>query len=184
VAVDEDVPPTLMDHTQMEQVLTNLLENAIKYSPQGSATRVHARRGADPETLEVSVADEGIGIPASELNTIFDKFYRVQHARLPWAGQRPPAGTGLGLAICAGIVRAHGGRIWAESRPGEGATLKFTLPVTPEPERGALPDIGDDTPDQVTEAAGAPGEGAAAPGAAAAADRGAGAHETAEAGAP
>jgi two-component system sensor histidine kinase KdpD len=144
VAVDEDVPPTLMDHTQMEQVLTNLLENAIKYSPQGSTIRVHARRSTEPETLEVSVTDEGIGIPASELNAIFDKFYRVQHPRLPWAGQRPPAGTGLGLAICAGIVRAHGGRIWAESRPGEGATLTFTLPLTPELEHGALPDIGDD----------------------------------------
>jgi two-component system sensor histidine kinase KdpD len=146
VDVAEDVPLVPMDHAQMEQVLTNLLENAIKYSPAGSAIRVHVRtRGAD-DSLEVHISDEGIGIPASELSAIFDKFYRVQHAQVPWASQRPPTGTGLGLAICAGIVQAHLGRIWAESRPGAGATFTFTLPIPAEPPQGALPAL-DETPE-------------------------------------
>jgi two-component system, OmpR family, sensor histidine kinase VicK len=75
------------------------------------------------------------------LKTIFDKFYRVQHVHLPWATDRPPTGTGLGLAISNNIVRAHGGKIWAESAPGEGAMVIFTLPIPPETPSGGLPDI-------------------------------------------
>ncbi len=135
----DNLPLVLMDHEQIEQTLTNLIENAIKYSPQGSVIR--ARVSTSEAELIVSVSDQGIGIPERELETVFNKFYRVRQARLPWLPGRPPAGTGLGLAICASIVRAHGGRIWAESAPGEGATLTFTLPLSHDRPQGALPDL-------------------------------------------
>jgi two-component system sensor histidine kinase KdpD len=135
----ENLPLVLMDHEQIEQTLTNLIENAIKYSPQGSVIRV--RVSTSETELIVAVSDQGIGIPRRELEAIFNKFYRVKQARLPWAPGRPPTGTGLGLAICASIIRAHGGRIWAESTPGEGATLTFTLPLARERPQGALPDL-------------------------------------------
>jgi two-component system sensor histidine kinase KdpD len=134
VEIPDTMPLVPMDHEQIEQVLTNLLENALKYSPVGSIIRVQARVKEAPEEeaeLEVRVADQGIGIPLAELKAIFDKFYRVQQVRLPWAKTRPPTGTGLGLAICAMIIRAHGGRIWAESQSGQGATFIFTLPIPP-----------------------------------------------------
>jgi two-component system sensor histidine kinase KdpD len=144
VEMPDTLPLVPMDHEQIEQVLTNLLENALKYSPAGSIIRVQAQVKEASEgarELEVQVADQGIGIPAVELQAIFDKFYRVQHVRLPWARTRPPSGTGLGLAICANIIHAHGGRIWAESQPGQGATFIFTLPIPaggPEAERSPL----------------------------------------------
>ncbi len=141
VDVADDVPLVPMDHGQIEQVLTNLLENAIKYSPVDSAIRVQARVMGSPPELETRVSDQGIGIPASELHAIFDKFYRVQHVRLPWASARPPTGTGLGLAICNNIVRAHGGRIWAESTPDQGSTFIFTLPVPTGMPDGELPEL-------------------------------------------
>ncbi|HZC78756.1 MAG TPA: ATP-binding protein, partial [Ktedonobacterales bacterium] len=125
VDVPDDVPPVPMDHAQIEQVLTNLLENALKYSPRGSTITIQARVLAPNRDLEVRVTDQGIGIPPHELEAIFSKFYRVQNVYLPWASGRPPAGTGLGLAISAAIIQAHGGRIWAESQPGAGATFIF-----------------------------------------------------------
>lgn len=132
VDIPETVPLVPMDHEQIEQVLTNLIENALKYSPAGSVIQIQARVKAAPEegeVLEVQISDQGIGIPASELQAIFDKFYRVQQVRLPWTRSRPPTGTGLGLAICATIIQAHGGRIWAESALGKGAAFFFTLPI-------------------------------------------------------
>lgn len=147
VAVDlpDDMPLVPMDYGQIEQVLTNLLENAFKYSPEVSTVTVSARV-TDAGALEVRVRDQGIGIPPGELEAIFDKFYRVQHVQLPWMPARPPVGTGLGLAICAGIVQVHGGRIWAESEPGHGATFVFTLPVPVDRPRGRLPELDERTP--------------------------------------
>ena len=142
VDVADDIPLAPMDHTQIEQVLTNLLENALKYSPANLPVRVSAALTTEPEhELEVRVNDEGVGVPASELHAIFDKFYRVHDVRLPWASDRPPTGTGLGLAISDNIIRAHGGRIWAESAPGKGSTFIFRLPIPDETPQGALPDI-------------------------------------------
>lgn len=135
----DDLPLVLMDQEQIQQVLTNLIENALKYSPEGSEIRITARVRDD--WLEVAVSDQGIGIPQHEISAIFNKFYRVQQARLPWSAGRPPIGTGLGLAICAAIVQAHGGRIWAESVPGRGATLTFTLPISSERPQGELPEV-------------------------------------------
>lgn len=141
VDLPDDLPLVPMDHAQMEQVLTNLIENALKYSPAESIIRVQVRVTHTGSECEVRVSDQGIGIPPSELQAIFTKFYRVQHVRLPWASTRPPAGTGLGLAICAAIIEAHSGRIWAESELGHGSTFIFTLPIPPDRPSGELPEI-------------------------------------------
>jgi two-component system, OmpR family, sensor histidine kinase KdpD len=127
-AADEDVL-TLMDHAQIERVMMNLVENALKYSPPESVITIQTRVVGDPSALEVRVVDQGIGIPPEALAMIFDKFYRLQQERPPWSGARPPQGTGLGLAICAAIIREHGGRIWAESSQQMGTTLIFQLPI-------------------------------------------------------
>jgi two-component system, OmpR family, sensor histidine kinase KdpD len=118
--IAEDLPLVSLDFVMMIQVMVNLLDNAIKYSPRGTAITVEASRR--PEGVMISVADEGLGIPLEDLERVFDKFYRVQ---------RPDGitGTGLGLSICRGIVEAHGGRIWAENRPTGGAIFKLVLPV-------------------------------------------------------
>lgn len=141
VDVPDDLPLVPMDHAQMEQVMTNLIENALKYSPTESVIRVQARVTNTGSELEVRVSDQGIGIPPNELQAIFTKFYRVQHVRLPWASTRPPTGTGLGLAISAAIVEAHSGRIWAESELGHGSTFIFTLPIPSDRPSGELPEI-------------------------------------------
>ncbi|MGZ3678307.1 MAG: ATP-binding protein [Ktedonobacterales bacterium] len=141
VDVPDDLPLVPMDHAQMEQVMTNLIENALKYSPTESVIRIQARVTHTGNELEVRVSDQGIGIPPNELQAIFTKFYRVQHVRLPWASTRPPTGTGLGLAICAAIIEEHGGRIWAESELGHGSTFIFTLPIPSDRPNGELPEI-------------------------------------------
>jgi signal transduction histidine kinase len=111
------------DQRRLYQVLQNLLTNAVKYSPHGGCITLSAEaRGRE---LVVSVADQGLGMPASELDRIFDRFHRVQGAVSCGIG-----GTGLGLAICKGLVEAHGGRIWADSEgEGQGSTFRFTLPL-------------------------------------------------------
>jgi two-component system sensor histidine kinase KdpD len=138
--IPNDLPLVPMDHNQIEQVLTNLIENALKYSPKEASIEIRARTLDDPRRLEARVVDHGIGIPVNERRAIFDKFYRVQQARLPWDPKHPPLGTGLGLAISASVVRAHQGNIWVESTPGAGATFIFTLPIPAEHSDGALRD--------------------------------------------
>jgi signal transduction histidine kinase/HAMP domain-containing protein len=109
------------DPVRVEQVLANLIDNAIKYSPRGGAIR--ARIGADDEgMLRVSVSDQGMGIPPEHLDHLFERFYRVE------SGGRAVRGVGLGLYICRSLVESHGGRIWADSHPGKGSTFVFTLP--------------------------------------------------------
>lgn len=141
-----DVPETLplvpLDHAQIERVLINLIENALKYSPPDSTIQIRASIRGEPTELVVSVSDQGIGIPADELERIFGKFYRGPQVHLPWANGRQAVGTGLGLAICASIIQAHGGRIWAESQPGTGATFFFTLPIPAIHPEGRLPEVG------------------------------------------
>jgi signal transduction histidine kinase len=98
-----------------------LLENAAKYTPPGAPISINARQSDG--AISVRVADAGPGIPAAHLPHLFDRYYRV-HAR-------PTGGTGLGLAISKGIGAAHGGHIAVESRPGQGTTFTFTLPLAP-----------------------------------------------------
>ncbi len=110
-----------VDYLYIDQVLTNLLENAVRYTPPGSPIDISAEV-KDGQVL-VSVADRGPGIPPGQRERIFDKFYRVL------TYQRDTRGSGLGLAVCRGLVEAHGGRIWVESRMGGGALFRFTLPL-------------------------------------------------------
>ncbi len=113
------------DTRRLYQVMQNLVSNAMKYSPNGG--RITLSGAFSPRELTVSIADEGVGLPARELDRIFDRFHRV-------GGEvsRRVGGTGLGLAICRGLVEAHGGRIWAESDgEGQGSTFSFTLPRYP-----------------------------------------------------
>lgn len=115
-----DLPLVAIDGILIEQVLVNLLENAIKYTPPGTPIEISAE--GDDDFVTVTVADRGPGLPPGEERKVFDKFYRLPSTEAP-------SGVGLGLTICRGIVRAHGGRIWAENRQGGGLAVKFTLPV-------------------------------------------------------
>ena len=110
------------DIDRLEQVLGNLVENAIKYGrPKGAVTI--GGRAVDGGQVEVFVQDDGPGIPPEALERLFERFYRVDKAR-----SREQGGTGLGLAIVKHIVQSHGGRVWATSEPGQGATFLFVLP--------------------------------------------------------
>jgi two-component system sensor histidine kinase KdpD len=125
-----DLPLVLVDGVLMEQVLINLLENALKFAP--SSTAIELTASASDHELVFGIADRGTGIPPGDEQRIFEKFYRAGPAR--------EGGVGLGLTICRGIIEAHGGRIWVEKRPGGGAMFRFTLPIeqaqpTIEPER-------------------------------------------------
>jgi signal transduction histidine kinase len=120
-----DDPPVAADGKRIYQVMHNLLTNAVKYSPDGGP--INVRAGCQRHELVIAVADQGLGMPSSELDRIFDRFHRVGSE-----ASRHIGGTGLGLAICKGLVEAHGGRIWAESEgEGKGSTFKFTLPLLP-----------------------------------------------------
>jgi two-component system sensor histidine kinase KdpD len=139
-AVATPLPLIQGDFMQLDRVLSNLIENAVKYSPEGSEIRVTATL-AETE-VQVAVSDQGCGVPPEERERIFEKFYRVKQRRAcPGSAESsksgvmdhcPPAlvgGSGLGLAICRGIVQAHHGRIWIEPPAGGGSRFVFTLPV-------------------------------------------------------
>ncbi|HZT08867.1 MAG TPA: ATP-binding protein [Chloroflexota bacterium] len=119
--VPSDLPPVFVDSTEIDQVLSNLLENATKHTPCGTEVRVAARTHDDE--IEVEVTDAGPGIPPDALGQLFDPFYTLSAT----GGQ--PRGIGLGLAIAKGLVEAHAGRIWAENRTEGGARFVFTLPA-------------------------------------------------------
>jgi two-component system phosphate regulon sensor histidine kinase PhoR len=111
------------DAGRLEQVLDNLVDNAIKYGREQGKVIISARPAQ--ATVEVSVEDDGPGIPAESLERVFERFYRVDKAR-----SREQGGTGLGLSIVKHIVLAHRGQVWAESEPGKGTTFHFTLPAS------------------------------------------------------
>jgi two-component system sensor histidine kinase KdpD len=128
LSIPADLPPLSVDFPMVAQVLANIVDNAAKYSGPDKPILIAARRD-DPEVV-IEVFDEGIGIPPSDLEKVFDKFYRVQR-------QDGVGGTGLGLSISKGIVEAHGGRIWARNRPGGGSIVAIALPAEErEVERG------------------------------------------------
>ncbi|CAL1240951.1 sensor histidine kinase KdpD [Candidatus Methylocalor cossyra] len=126
--VEVKLPPDLslvyMDAVMIEQVLTNLLENAIRYTPPGSPIEISAERS--PFTVTISVADRGPGLPKGQEELLFEKFYRAQR-------EGSQSGVGLGLTICRAIVEAHGGYIRARNRPRGGAIFSFVLPLEPFP---------------------------------------------------
>jgi signal transduction histidine kinase len=134
VTFDADVPHVYADPDKVEQVLTNLVENAAKY---GSPKAMRVTGELVEQAVAVSVRDTGEGIPADDLPRVFTKFFRRDHGR--------PTGTGLGLWISQGLVEAHGGHLTASSVLGEGSTFTFTLPTDAfEREHAALERIGDD----------------------------------------
>lgn len=122
--LSDDLLLVELDYLQIEQVFTNVLENALRYTPDGSPLEISA--SLEGERVVFSVADRGPGIPTADLERVFDKFYRVLH-NTPNTGQ--PRGSGLGLAVCKGLVEAHGGHIWAKQREGGGLIVSITLPV-------------------------------------------------------
>lgn len=130
VEMPADLPPVLADPNRLERVFTNVIGNALKYSPPETEVLVTAKR-VDGE-VEISVTDRGVGIAPEDLPHIFERFYRAK-------GVRRGEGLGLGLYIAKMLVEAHGGRIWVKSELGKGSTFSFTLPIapTPQPPRGS-----------------------------------------------
>ena len=128
VQIDPLLPSLRFDYVQMAQVLVNLIENAVKYAPPGTPIVIAARRL--PAAVEISVRDEGPGIPLEYQTRLFERFYRA-----PSTIHSP--GTGIGLTISRGLVEANGGAIAVESAPGYGTTVRFSLPIPPAAAHGA-----------------------------------------------
>jgi len=116
------LPKIKADEARFSQVMINLLDNAIKYTPEGGSVTVAAK--AVNDTLQIDVSDTGIGIEGNDIPRIFERFYRVDKAR-----SRELGGTGLGLSIVKHIVQAHGGQVWVVSEFGKGSTFSFTIPL-------------------------------------------------------
>jgi len=121
--IQKDLPSVLVDASQIERVLINLLANAVKFTPQNGRITVTAYK--KEQNIQVQIQDTGIGIPSESLNFIFDEFYRVDNPI-----NQEVKGTGLGLSLAKNIVEAHKGKIWAESQVNKGTTFNFTLPIT------------------------------------------------------
>jgi PAS domain S-box-containing protein len=117
----ESLPPVIADHEQLERVLTNLLTNALKYSPPDSEVTIHLRQAG--EEVFTSVVDRGVGIRLEEMPRLFEQYYRGE------AGRERRESLGLGLYIAKRLVEAHGGRLWVESEEGKGSAFSFSLPV-------------------------------------------------------
>jgi two-component system sensor histidine kinase KdpD len=123
VSMPGDVPPVLVDAVQVRQILSNLIDNALKFSPRDSPVTVRVTRTR--KEVIVRVIDQGRGLPESELEHVFEPFYRGAPAQ-------DQTGTGLGLAIARGFAEANNGRLWAESRPSQGACFALALPSVEE----------------------------------------------------
>ncbi len=114
------------------QVVTNLVSNAVKYSPRGGPIEIST--AARDGVVGVAVRDSGVGIPADQLERVFEPYTRLEHE-----ATRTVGGTGLGLPIVREILRLHGGRVWVESAPGQGSTFHFTVPLaSAEPAEGRI----------------------------------------------
>jgi two-component system phosphate regulon sensor histidine kinase PhoR len=116
------LPPVQADASRIEQVLVNLLHNAIKFSSPGDEIVVSAQ--IREQQVVFTVKDNGVGIAPGDMERIFERFYKADRAR-------SGGGTGLGLSISRHLIEAHGGRIWVESQPGKGSTFYFSLPTAP-----------------------------------------------------
>ncbi len=121
----DELPLVSADSLRMGQVMSNLIENALKFTPSGGSIFLDAHQNG--EMIEITVRDTGVGIDPGEQEKIFERFYRIKRGE-----QLEDKGSGLGLAICREIVRLHGGRIWAESTPGRGSTFHLTLRISQE----------------------------------------------------
>ena len=128
ISITVDFPDTIPniygDPRRVDQILVNLLNNAVKYTPDTGSIALAARRDISADLVQISVADTGIGIPVELQPQIFDRFVRAEQVE-----KAHIVGFGLGLSIAKGLVEAHGGKIWVESEEGHGATFTFTLPI-------------------------------------------------------
>ena len=134
VQLINDVPSGLRaraDSDRLDQVLSNLIDNAIKYGRPGGSVRIEGREIPGSDLIEMAVADDGPGIPTEAAERVFERFYRVDTAR-----SREQGGTGLGLSIVKHIIQAHGGEVRLETAPAKGAAFRFTLPAVPPPVAG------------------------------------------------
>lgn len=131
IRADETLPQVWADSSRLNEVLLILLDNAVKYSPQGGPIVIAAV--AQNDELRVSISDSGVGIRAEDLDAIFGQFYRLERGNT-----RETYGYGLGLYVARKLVEAHHGRMWAESRPGEGSTFYFSLPLNSIPDETDL----------------------------------------------
>ena len=124
---EPDLPEVPMNVSGIERVLNNLISNAIKYSPENGRIKVRAELARDPDFIEVSVEDQGIGIPEEHQKKIFERFYRVEN------DTHTVKGTGLGLHLVKiTIEKHHKGQVFVKSKPNEGSTFGFRLPIHPE----------------------------------------------------
>jgi signal transduction histidine kinase len=121
IVIPDDLPLVRADKVQLERVLGNLIENAVKFTPRGGKIILHAVR--EGQFVRIDVEDTGIGIPEEFIHVIFDKYKKVKGTTIQ--------GTGLGLYIARSIVEAHGGKIWVHSCPDRGSCFSFTLPAAP-----------------------------------------------------
>ncbi|QIN81012.1 HAMP domain-containing protein (plasmid) [Rubrobacter marinus] len=126
VEIAEDLPRAEVDPHRIDQVLGNLLDNALRHAPPGGEVAVSLKPVAQHDGVSVTVRDTGRGIPEEHLPNVFERFYRADPAR-----SREGGGSGIGLAVVKQLIEAHGGRVWAESIPGKGATFGFSLPTEP-----------------------------------------------------
>jgi signal transduction histidine kinase len=124
VDVPDILPNIYGDPRRVDQILVNLLDNAVKYTPDTGSVVLSIQEDERAGLVQIGVADTGIGIPEGLLPDIFDRFVRAEHAE-----KAHIVGSGLGLSIVKGLVEAHGGKIWVESEEGQGTTFTFTLPV-------------------------------------------------------
>ncbi len=127
--INGKIPAVSVDRMSIAEVVTNLLDNALKYSPENSTVTVTI--GVNNSMIETLITDRGAGIPENDLDKLFVKFFRSHHTRSSHAG------TGLGLYMCKGIIEAHGGSIWVSSKQGEGSTFGFSLPISNKVNAGA-----------------------------------------------
>jgi signal transduction histidine kinase len=122
IEIPQDLPKMVVDAHRLEQVLTNMVANAMKYTAAGGTIR--ATVGQENGSIKFVVSDTGRGIPKEDLEKVFEPFYRV-----PQDAQDRTPGTGLGLALAKSLVELHGGHIWVESEPHKGSTFIFTIPI-------------------------------------------------------
>ena len=121
ISIPSDLPTIAADRSSISEVISNLIDNAIKYSFEGGTVSVSAEQKGD--VIEVSVADNGVGMPPSVVKNLFHKFYRSHRSR------ETVSGTGIGLYICKAFIESHGGHITARSKENEGSVFSFTVPV-------------------------------------------------------
>jgi two-component system phosphate regulon sensor histidine kinase PhoR len=122
IDIPADLPPVMADASRIQQVIGNLVHNAVKFTPEGGTVEVRARLDEGGTAVELSVIDTGVGIPTADLSRIFERFYKADRAR-------SGGGTGLGLAISRHLVKAHGGQLEVKSKEGKGSTFYFSLPT-------------------------------------------------------